>query len=367
MRQLATIRTISDIIPIAGKDLIALAIIDGWSVIVKKTEFAIGDSCVYFEIDSFLPNDPRYTFLKHLITYDGKQGYRIKTMKMAGCLSQGLALPLSMFPELSSPSGDVSDALNIIKYDLAIQEVSQSGGLRAGRAKGSFPSFIPKTDEPRIQNLMHYFSQFKDDQFEETLKLDGSSMTCYKIKRTPTFFDKVKEFFGFATPLYHFGVCSRNLELKPAANQTTTFNNSGKISVYDQSDFWKAAVKYDIEARIPAGYAVQGELIGPKIQANHEKVTDLEYYIFNVFDISTGLYLLPEHRRQFCELHGLPHVPVISPETTPFSMTLEQLLSYVDTESMNPGTISEGRVFKHVSKPVSFKVINNRYLLKVES
>lgn len=64
MRNLASIKTISDIIPIEGKDRIVLATVDGWSVIVKKDEFKVGDKCVYVEIDSVLPEKPEFEFLR---------------------------------------------------------------------------------------------------------------------------------------------------------------------------------------------------------------------------------------------------------------------------------------------------------------
>lgn len=86
MRQLASIKVISDITPIEGKDRIVLATVDGWRVIVKKDEFRIGDKCVYIEIDSVLPEKPEFEFLR-------KNNFRIKTMKMAGCISSGICFP----------------------------------------------------------------------------------------------------------------------------------------------------------------------------------------------------------------------------------------------------------------------------------
>ena len=376
MRKLVTIRKIKQLLPIENADLICIAVIDGWQVIVKKSEFQVGDDCLFFEIDSFIPaTDERFAFLKKTTTFEGKEGYRLKTMKMKGVISQGLALPLRMFGEVldritlstSVPSEDFSKVLGVIKYDVAIQDFSQRPGLKAGKPRGSFPSFIPKTDQERIQNLTSYFETMKDEEFEETLKLDGSSMTCYKIKKEPSFWDKVKSWFGLKTPSYHFGVCSRNLELKRTASESQTFNNNGKESVYDQSDFWTMAIKADIENKLPEGYAVQGELIGPKIQANHEKVSTLEYYVFDVFDINSGAYLLPFERREFCEKYNIPHVPVVSKSIKIFEkMDLAELLQHVEGESMNPGTISEGRVYKHTSKPITFKAISNKYLLKSE-
>lgn len=364
-RKLVTVRKINALTDIPGADLISLGTIDGWQVIVKKTEFKVGDLCLFYEIDSFLPLEPRYEFLKKTTKFDGKEGYRLKTMKMKGTLSQGLALPLSMFPEITTTKldFDYSSQLNVIKYDNEQQEYAQKPGLKSGKAKGSFPTFIPKTDQPRIQNLVTYFSTMTDEKFEETLKLDGSSMTCYKVAYNPSRWEKFKYFFGFKHPENHFGVCSRNLELKRTANATQTFDNQGKTSVYNQSDFWSTAIKYDFESKIPVGYAIQGELIGPKIQANHEKVSELEFYCFNVFNINTGSYLLPQERREFCALHNIPHVPVINPNFQPLQLGLEGLLKHVEGQSMNTGTVSEGRVYKHVSKPITFKAISNKYLL----
>lgn len=366
MRKLVTIRKITNIVPIENCDNIALGIVDGWTVIIKKSEFSIGDSCVFFEIDSFLPLEPRYEFLKKTTKFDGKEGYRIKTMKMKGVLSQGLALPLSMFPEVSTNDDDVTNRLNVIKFDLEQFYGANTAGPRE-RKYGSFPTFIPKTDQPRIQNMTHMFLTHKATTFEETLKLDGSSMTCYKIPNKPTLFQRVLSFFGKQLPTYKFGVCSRNVDLKPSDNKVQTFDNFGKKSVYAQSDFWATAIKMDIENKLPIGYAIQGELIGPQIQANHEKVSSLDYFVFDVYDINKKQYLTPEARREFCKQYNIQHVPVTNESATPLQMSLEELLAHVDTESMNPGTVSEGRVYKSNSYPtMSFKVINNKYLLKHE-
>ena len=367
-RKLVTIQQITAITDIPGADLIALATIQGWQVIVKKTEFSVGDACLFFEIDSFLPLEPRYEFLKKTTKFDGKEGYRLKSMKMRSCLSQGLALPLSIFPEITNPKEDFdyAEKLGVIKYDNEIQAYSGKPGLKSGKARGNFPSFIPKTDQPRIQNLTTYFSTLVDEEFEETLKLDGSSMTCYKITHTPTLWERVKSIFGIKHKAYHFGVCTRNLELKPTANNKLVFDNQGKESIYDQSDFWTAAYKYKLEDKLPIGYAIQGELIGPKIQDNQEKVKELEFYCFDVYNIFTGKYLQPIERREFCTFHQIPHVPVISINAKPLQLGLEGLLKHVEGESMNPGTISEGRVYKHISKPITFKAISNKYLLGSE-
>ena len=91
MRKLASIKTITSIAPIEGKDLIGLATVDGWQVIVQKSQFSPGDKCVYVEIDSVMPEKPEFEFLR-------KRDFRIRTMKMAGVLSQGICFPLDILP-----------------------------------------------------------------------------------------------------------------------------------------------------------------------------------------------------------------------------------------------------------------------------
>ena len=47
MRKLATIRTISEIRPIEGADAIECAVVDGWTVVIRKGEFEQGDVGVH--------------------------------------------------------------------------------------------------------------------------------------------------------------------------------------------------------------------------------------------------------------------------------------------------------------------------------
>ena len=374
MRKLVTIQRVLATYPIKDADMIECCQILGWQCITKKNEVKVHDLVVYFEIDSFIPMKPYFEFLKKSTTFQGQEGYRLRTIKLKKGLSQGLVLPISHFPseiqeklKTKVEGEDVTDILEVIKYDNFVQEQDQRPGLKSGRPSGSFPSFIPKTDQERIQNLTHLWKTLDPETtFEESLKLDGSSMTCYKVSVPPTLWQRIKAIFTFKTETVHFGVCSRNLELSRKDSAVIVFDNQGTSSEYSQSNFWATAIKYNLQDKLPIGYAIQGELIGPKIQANHEKVNTLEYYVFDVFDITTGLYLPPQERVAFCAVHNIPHVPITDTKAQPFKKTLQELLTHVDTESMNPNTISEGRVYKSNTSQLTFKVINNRYLIKNE-
>lgn len=371
-RKLVSIQTVRKLLPIKGADFIEVALVNDWSVIVKKGEFEVNSRCIFYEIDCLLPEEPRYEFLaSSKKDYFGSPKYRIKTMKMKGVISQGLALPLSSFPEIHQNfkvGDDVTELLHVIKYDPDFY-TDNGKKPKTGQSQGKFPSFIPKTDQERIQNLPHYYEMYMDHEWEETLKLDGSSLTVYKISKPLTLFDRFKRFFGATVSAHHVGVCSRNLELKPSDNFSRIFSNNGKISEYIQSDFWKIVIELDIAYRIPEGYAIQGELIGPKIQSNHEKVSQNEFHIFDVYDIQNHRYLLPKERYSFLidnRMCDLNHVRLASSPVKIFQecKNLDALQKRVSGQSINQGTISEGRVYKSCTIPgLSFKCINNEYLL----
>ena len=104
MRKLASIQRIWKIEPIEGADRIVLAHVLGWQCVVKKGLFQPGDMGVYFEIDSFLPIEPRYEFLRkscYKETDHMGEGFLIRTQKFRGQISQGLLMPITVFQELS--------------------------------------------------------------------------------------------------------------------------------------------------------------------------------------------------------------------------------------------------------------------------
>jgi hypothetical protein len=152
-RNLATIRRIKEINPIEGADAIELAVVDGWQVVVaKNVGHQVGDLVVYCEIDSFLPIESEFEFLRKSSykKMGDQEGFRLKTIKLRGQISQGLILPYSVIPiaqfatAADLPEGmDVSEMLGIVKYEPPIP------AHLAGKVKGSFPSFLRKTDEER--------------------------------------------------------------------------------------------------------------------------------------------------------------------------------------------------------------------------
>lgn len=155
-RKLASIRKVENVIPIEGADMIEVSVVGGWKVVTKKGEFKPGDLAIYCEVDSFLPIKEEFEFLrKSSYKKMGEQeGFRLKTIRLRGQLSQGLLLPASQeVLSLYKEGDDVTELLGIVKYEPPIP------AELAGKVKGMFPSFLRKTDEERIQNLTTEYSE----------------------------------------------------------------------------------------------------------------------------------------------------------------------------------------------------------------
>ena len=342
MRKMATIRKIDELRPIEGADAIECAVIGGWTAVVKKGEFNVGELAVYLEIDSWVPTSlaPFLSKGKEPREYNGVKGERLRTVKLRGQLSQGLLLPITVLA-VKTDSGnylgdwdqfeghDVSERLGIQKWEMPMN------AQLAGMARGNFPSEIPKTDQERVQNMKLEIAHAAANglQFEVTEKLEGSSMTVYLIDN-------------------QFGVCSRNLDLKETEDNT----------------FWQVARRDGIEEKmraVPTGsdFAIQGELIGPGIQGNIYKLTQPEFRVFDVYNISGGFYMNPAPRRELIKSMGLLHVPVIW-NTWELS-EVDAILAQAEGRAwLNGNQEREGIVYKQVEGGMTFKAISNKYLLK---
>lgn len=372
MQNLATIRKVKEVLPIDKADNIQIAKVDGWQCVIKKDEFKSGDLAVYFEIDSFLPLDARYEFLRKSsfkTMFDGSQGFHLKTIKLKGQLSQGLLIPINKFPELigiDHVGYDVTTKLAVKKYERPLPP-----SLR-GKVYGSFPSFIPKTDQINVQNIEN-LDEIVDIKFEITLKLNGSSMTVYRND------GNVYQNRRCKRKEVHLGVCSRNLEIK----LEDTSNAFVKCAIENKLIHILSVYNKNI--------ALQGELVGVGIQNNYEKMTGLNFFLFDIYDIDNQRYLLSDERRKVlsdlnCLLHSVDfpeirHVPMMEGSCSINDIfnglknfSTDDDFSYIDALLWKANAksmiqdVAEGIVFKSMTekngKIISFKVINNKFLLE---
>lgn len=346
-RKLASIQTITEILPHPNADKLEIAKILGWTAIVMKGEYKAGETVVYVETDAILPEGKEdWEFMR-------ERHFKVKTIKLRGIISEGLVFHLSILPvkvkEHYESEGldvtitgdwtvgeDVTELLGITKYEPYIP--AQLAGIR----KGNFPDFVHKTDETRIQAVPSVLDRHQLTQCYVTEKVDGSSMTAY-----------VKD--------GEFGVCSRNFDMKET----------------EDNAFWKVARALDLENKLRSfgkNIAVQGELVGPGVQKNKYGLTELNLLVFNVFNIETGLYYDFEDFLNVVRYLGLTTVPLVD-SLKVLHQTVEELVEYSKGPSLlNPKTPREGVVFRPLINEfdfelhgrLSFKVINPEFLLKYD-
>jgi len=328
MRKLASVRRISDVKDHPNADKLAIYKVDGWNVIDGIGKYKVGDMIIYCEIDSYLPVKPEFEFLRRssFKKMGILEGFRLKTIRLRGILSQGLLIPVDVLPSgrQYEPGEDVTEVLGILKYERPLP-----ANLN-GEVYGDFPSFIRKTDEERVQNMD--YADLATQSYTVTEKLDGSSCTYY-------FHDG------------HFGVCSRNLELLET----------------DKNTLWNIARKYEIQEKLESlgkSLAIQGEMIGLGIQKNIYKLNENDFRLFKVFDIREGTYYGIDAMIDLAEHLGLTTVPVLDRSLT-LPESVDDLLVYAESKSTLSDAHREGVVlYSNESQNVHFKVISNKFLEK---
>ena len=347
-RKLASIQKVVGVHPIDGADAIERVDILGWQCVARKGEFKTADLVCYCEIDSLLPNAPWSQFLWKKGD-DGKPTYRLRTVKLRGQVSQGLVLPLSVLEGKKFPTDtrenpvypitegmDVTGMLGITKYDPPIP------AQLAGKVKGQFPSFIPKTDEIRVQAEPGIIDEFKGLSVHITTKMDGSSGTFYVYNG-------------------EFGVCSRSLDLIED----------------DANTFWEVARMYDLKAKLLAmgkNIAIQGEVCGEGIQKNRLGLKGHDLFCFNVYDIQAARYLDVDHASDVFASLGVKVVPTIYCGVFMPTWDVAKLIEMAKGTYELSGKYREGIVIRPMTEQrsevlkgrMSFKVINQDFLLENE-
>ena len=378
-RALAYIVTIDEIRPIEGYDRVEYARTNGWWCVISKNDnLNVGDKCVYFEVDSKVnAADERFAFLE-------KRNYKIKTQKMCKVISQGLLMPLSLFPEIGD--ADINtDVTDILKVTYAVEEDNARKGKgdpdakyksMAARHKNifkkpwakwmmrrtwgrkimffffgkkkdnprGFPTFVSKTDEERVENQPWRIGDGKT--YLATEKLDGTSCT-YALER------KGKNKFEFY-------VCSRNVRQQDEKQEC----------YHDHNIYWDLAFKYNIEQHLKdflnehsdlKWVCIQGEGVG-SVQGNPLKLKEDDLYVFNFKESETGRWSSQAGKEQV-EEWGMKWVPILGEVQMPD--TMEELKELATGKSVvNPDVMREGIVYRSLDGSDSFKNVSREYLLK---
>ena len=381
-RSLAHIEQISNLEPIIGYDRVELATILGWKVVVRKDEFTIGSWCCYFEIDSKLPEREWSEFLR-------TKHFKVKTQKMCKVISQGLALPIDVIPELQNKTlkigDDVTELLGVtysvqednirkskngdpnakyksmaarhqklfkkkpfrwlMRYDWGRKFLFIFFGRKGDKPK-AFPEWIKKTDETRIENATFYLES--TEPWVKTEKIDGTSST-YAI-----------DFMNPKIKKGDFIVCSRNVRQKD--EEQVCYHECGNC-------YWEMADKYNIEHALrdiadkynAKRVILQGETYGESLQGNPYKLKERRFAAFNLIidDNRLGsveaMYILQEY--------DIPFVPIIDANYY-LPKDMETFKLEADGKSLISDVKREGFVYRSKDGNQSFKNVSREYLLK---
>jgi len=394
-RELAYVARIKDIRPIEGKDRVECAVVNGWTIMVRKGQFQVGDLGIYFEIDSRVPATKEFEFLaaKH---------YKIKTQKYGNFYSQGLLMGAEDFGWVlrkgNFPDEDVIDTgegtngllaegdfltsrLGVVysveednkrkaksnpdaKINAALarhpkiakrwgKTIKKNKFLRKmfillfGRKKDvrNWPAWVVKTDEERVQNMPWILED--KSEWIVTEKLDGTS-TTFTMRRGK---------FG----KYDFYTCSRNV----------VFDTPNKACYYDTNVYVEMGQKYDMENVLKKildadksleWVTIQGETFGAGIQKRDYGMTDHDFRAFNFITSKDGRWNSRE-AAEFLADYGIKWVPILG-ERFVLPDTVEELLKIATDKSVIDGGMREGLVFRSQDGTKSFKAVSNEFLVK---
>ena len=384
-RELAYVAKVTEIRAIEGADRVEVAKINGWTCMVGKGEFQVGDLGVFFEADSKVPETEVFDFM-------AKRKYKVKVQKFfkGTVISDGLLLPAKAFgwnmedltegefltEKLGVTYADAEDnkrkkntgdkykkmaqrhpklfknpiIRKIYKTNLGKKILFVFFGKKKDK-KNAWPHWVGKTDEERCQNQpFRFHGEHKNEHFVATEKIDGTSTTFTMLNQ------KKKELI----------VCSRNV----------VFDKPDKACFYSSNVYLEMAEKYNMRnvliCLLRDNYpnatfvTVQGETYGAGIQKRDYGLTDHRLAVFNVIignkDGST-VRLNPMDMKEVMDYYEVPTVPIVDTDFV-IPDTCDELLEMAGGESQIDGGMREGLVFRSLDGTDSFKAVSNKFLLK---
>lgn len=322
MTKLATIEQVERVYQHPNADKLEFVNVGGYSCIVPRDKYSVGDLCILIQPDTTLPEVEWSEF------YRKASKNRVKASKIRGEWSFGIVESISLLGSDYTGTLDigteVSDYLKVIKY-----EAPQPQDLSA---KGGLPFSIPKTDQERYQNMRLH--KLYGKKVNITLKVDGQSFTCY-------WKDGI------------FGVCGRTLEIKLDSQNRYTDH----ISRYNlQEKLSRYCTKHNVNI------ALRGESYGQGIQnfsCNPHSKLPHGLMFFGVWLIDKMKYAYKGHKHSVenvCRELDLPLVPMIERDV---ELTPELIAKYASGIEKLNNNYFEGVVFDTGDE--TFKVINMTY------
>lgn len=359
---------IRDIEPIVNADAIEQVVVGAYRSVVRKDEFKKGELVMYIPEQSLVPE-----WLLKSLGLEGKLAgpdkNRVKAVKLRGCLSQGICVPVRQLKSTTASvvyndqghsavvteGENIAELLGITKYEPTIPQ-NFAGELYAAM------DFTVHYD---IENFKGYPDVLQEgEEVVMTEKLHGSFCG---VGIVPAMDASPKHWFDRCV-VFSKGLGARGLCLLNTENNA----NNAYIRALRRLRVFEKLLKHRDTVTEP--FFVLGEVYGPGIQdavfSYGHKETD-----FRIFDVLSGYrgtqrYYDRDDQRYYASLFELEMVPMLY--RGPFSVeVMNEYTSGTETVSGTNGHMREGIVIKPTVERrhddlgrVILKSVSAEYLLR---
>ena len=354
---------------------------------VRKNTFKVGDKCVYFEIDSKLDTtQPMFEFLEKCkgkiktqkYTFGGKGNFISQglIMRLEECgldynkynvgdfLTETLNVKYAEDEDNKRKANDrpqYKSSFNKIKKNRIIKYLMRFGWFRklifaifgVHKKKKNYPWFVVKSDEERCQNEPQSIFDDKEQTYEITEKIDGTSST-YAIER-------------IRGNKYQVYICSRNVVVFDGTKVKEGGYYKDIENPYMASDkqynILMSLTDYMNKNKDVKWCYLQGETFGKNIQKRDYGLKGTDFRAFTFVDSTRPRYTYSE-MKEILDNYNIPTVPILQ---TGFILpnTCDDLLAIAGDKSEIDGGMREGIVLRSEQNPqFSFKAVDNEFLLK---
>lgn len=290
------IKEIESVTKHPNADLLEVVKLKGFSypLVSGLGQFAPGDLCVFFPVDSVL-NEDLLTRVDMVGKFDGAKKNRVKTKKIRNLPSQGFITTPDKFSDMENFPTELVDGLNISEV-LGIEvwepeppKIQQDGRLRP------LPLNVYKYDIEGVQKFDDALNYLMDKSVVISEKLEGMNFTiaCDSDGRV--------------------SVCSRNYAIELTDEEEHDFHKTAhRLGLFETIKEIFNTVQEDYSS---APYltlqtvALRGEFIGPNVQGN---IYGLKEHDIRFFDLEVnGVPLSHPDFIRFSQIYNFKTVPYI--------------------------------------------------------
>lgn len=295
-------------------DRMELAIIGGsggWQCCVQKGAHAAGDLVIYFPVDSILPSDLEAKIFGPDAKVKLSKG-RVRTIKLRGAISQGLAVGLDTLkvPSTVYCGQDLTKWFGVTKWEPPA-EGSPGTNARKATLRNTNPNFHKYTD---VNHLRNYPDALVGETVVAFEKIHGTNFRAGYVPYVAyTRWEKLKhQVMGWLLgikPRWQFVYGSHNVQLQQKPNRKTGFYHN-KL---DQGDpYTRIVEQYRLKNKLQPGEVIYGEIYGHGIQKNYAYGCEPGEIKMVVVDLKKGdRYVNASELLEWCYIVELDWAPIL--------------------------------------------------------